>query len=152
MNENVHEAKQEMKRVDHLLYVSLKYTRTVDVIRSVVERMISSLDFAITVLLEDSKERKMISKIPPSPLERCDLLLKIFKSNNELKDYVDFYLLLRKIIRAPYGKREEYRRHVTMISKLDAGNVLEVNIDILYEYFEKTKGFVEFASNFAREK
>src|SRR3989344_1658904 len=101
MTDKLASANEEMKRVDHLLYVSLKYTRTVDVIRSVVERMISSLDFAITVLLEDSKERKMISKIPPSPLERCDLLLKIFKSNNELKDYVDFYLLLRKIIRAP---------------------------------------------------
>ena len=31
MNENIHDAKQEMKRVDHLIYVSLKYTRTVDV-------------------------------------------------------------------------------------------------------------------------
>ena len=30
-------AKQELKRADHLLYVTLKYTRTVDVIKNTIK-------------------------------------------------------------------------------------------------------------------
>ena len=40
MTENLENAKEELKRIDHLIYVTLKYTRTVDVLLSVVERMI----------------------------------------------------------------------------------------------------------------
>ncbi len=36
MTDYLDNAKNEMKRVDHLLFVSLKYTRTVDVIKSVM--------------------------------------------------------------------------------------------------------------------
>ena len=37
---------EELKRVDHLVYVSLKYTRTVDVIRSIIDRLIIKNLFA----------------------------------------------------------------------------------------------------------
>ena len=43
MKDYLDDVKNEVKRVDHLIYVSLKYTRTVDVIRSVVERIINEL-------------------------------------------------------------------------------------------------------------
>ena len=32
MNEYLLEAREELKRLEHILYVSLKYTRTVDVL------------------------------------------------------------------------------------------------------------------------
>src|SRR3989344_1593772 len=108
MNENIHDAKQEMKRVDHLIYVSLKYTRTVDVIRSVIGRMISSFDCAMLALLEHSKDKKLISAIPQTPLEKCQVIIQSFKGDNQLKEYLEFYMLLRKLTRAPYSKREEY--------------------------------------------
>jgi hypothetical protein len=55
MKESLSEAFEELKRADHLIYVSLKYTRTVDVIKSIIERLINAYDDAIITLLDKSK-------------------------------------------------------------------------------------------------
>ena len=47
MKESFDEAIQELKRVDHLFWVSLKYTRTVDVIKHVIERLINCIGFGL---------------------------------------------------------------------------------------------------------
>ena len=52
MKESLQDAKEELKRIDHLIYVTLKYTRTVDVFLSIIERMINSYEFIIDVLLK----------------------------------------------------------------------------------------------------
>ena len=64
--------------------------------------------------------------------------------DKKLGKFIDFYLLLRDISRAKYTKREEYRRHVTMISEIETGNFFEVSIDRLYEYHDTMKEFVEY--------
>jgi hypothetical protein len=64
--------------------------------------------------------------------------------DQEIKDYMNFYLKLRRIIRANYTKREEFRRHVTMTATLDNGEVVEVNIDVLKEYYDYAKQFIGF--------
>ena len=128
MKEALDNAVQELKRVDHLFYVSLKYTRTVDMIRHTIERLISAIDYGIESLLKHAKENKLITNIPNNLGLKCESLKKIYPDNEELINYITFYLRLRKIIRANYSKREEYRRHVTMISTVD-GEVIEVSID-----------------------
>ena len=147
MEESLEDAKDELKRVDHLVFVSLKYTRTVDVIRNTVERMISAFEAGVEAVLKYAREKKKIKEIPAMPGLKCELLQKVFSDNKELADYLEFYLLLRKIIRSRYAKREEYRRHVTMISTLDDGEVKEIDIDILREYYEKGKSFLKFIEN-----
>ena len=147
MEESLEDAKDELKRVDHLVFVSLKYTRTVDVIRNTVERMISAFEAGVEAVLKYAREKKKIKEIPAMPGLKCELLQKVFSGNKELADYLDFYLLLRKIIRSRYAKREEYRRHVTMISTLDDGEVKEIDIDTLREYYEKGKSFLKFIEN-----
>ena len=63
MKELLKDAKEELKRVDHLIYVSLKYTRTVDVIRNVIDRLISSFDFVADGLLQKALDEKKIKEI-----------------------------------------------------------------------------------------
>ena len=144
MKDSFDEAIQELKRVDHLFWVSLKYTRTVDVIKNVIERMISCIGFGLESLLKYAKEKKLITTIPTNAALRCDLLKKTFPDNTELMDYINFYSMLRKLSKAEYIKREEFRRHVTMIATIDKGEVVEVNIDILKEHYGKTKNFLAF--------
>ena len=144
MNESLDESKNELKRVDHLIYVSLKYTRTVDVIKSIIDRMITSFDFGFIAILEKVQRRRKTLEIPTQPRKRCDLLREIFPEDKELMDYVDFYLLLRDLSQAKYTRREEYRRHVTMIADLGQEEPYEVNIDILYEWNEKMIVFITY--------
>ena len=144
MKEALDNAKEELKRVDHLFYVSLKYTRTADMIRHMIERLINAFSFGIESLLKYAKEEKMIENIPSNPSLRSSLFMKTFKDEEAL-NYINLYLKLRKIIRADYSKREEYRRHVTMVSVIDNGEIIEVNIDILKEYYDTAKNFIKYA-------
>ena len=150
MEESLEDAKEEIKRVDHLFYVSLKYTRTVDMIRNMIGRLISTFDCCILSLLKYAQQKKKIKEIPPTPIPKCELLVKTYKDLN-IKEYTDLYLLFRKLTRAPYTKREEYRRHVTMISKI-GDEKIETDIDILKEYYDKLTEFLLLVQETIRSK
>lgn len=123
-------AEEEIKRADHLIYVTLKYTRTVDVIKNTIKRLIAAYDLAIIDLLK-------YFKIKPSPIPLIRAK-QLGKKKTSLKKQIEFYLFLRKLDKAPYQVREEYRKNVTLVSKL-----AEVNIPLLSEYFFKTIDFVK---------
>ena len=142
MIESYKHAIEEYKRVDHLYHVSLKYTRTVDVIRSVVERLISTFEYAIDSILNCAKEEGEIEEIPANPVGKC-MIAKEKCDNEEIQGYLNMYLKLRKIIRADYTKREEFRRHVTMVTNLE-GNIIDVDIDLLKEHYEETGRFLSY--------
>ena len=144
MHEILNNLRNELKRVDHLFFVSLKYTRTVDVIRSLIERLINAFEFGMDFLLEKAKKQKKIKEIPPAPRAKSDMVKEIYADDEKLQKFVDFYIMLRDIRAAPYTKREEYRRHVTMISEISPGNFIEVDIDLLSEYLKKAQAFFEY--------
>ena len=144
MEENLENAIQELKRVDHLFWVSLKYTRTVDVIRNTVQRLVNVFDFGLDAVLKQAKENKLIGEVPKNPGLKCDLLKETFSENKKLLSYVELYLKFRKILHYPeYTKREEYRRHVTMTVRVN-GEEIDVDIDLLKEYYETSKEFIHF--------
>ena len=145
MKEALDNARDELKRVDHLFYVSLKYTRTADMMRHMIERLINAFSFGIDSLLKHAKENKNISSIPDNPAMKCSLLLRTF-ADEELRNQINLYLMLRKIIRCEYSKREEFRRHVTMTCMMDKGEVIEVNIDVLKIYSDAAKAFIDYVS------
>ena len=146
MKESLDSARDELKRVDHLFYVSLKYTRTADMMRHMVERLINAFSFGVDSLFKYAKENKKINEIPLNPVMKAKLLEKIFP-DEDLKAQMELYLNLRKIIRAEYSKREEYRRHVTMTCVLEGGEIAEVNIDVLKDYYEMARGFIKYVGN-----
>jgi len=141
--ENLDNAKNELKRVDHLIFVSLKYTRTVDVIRSVIERMLNAFEFGVNALIEKKKARKKKLEVPIQIKLKCGLVKEEY-DDEKLAEYLDFYLRLREILKVKYTRREEYRRYVTMISELSPGEVVEIGIDQLNEYHKIVKEFVEY--------
>ena len=145
MKESLDEAMQELVRADHLIYVSLKYIRTVDVIRSVINRLLNSFDFGVISLLKLAKHKKKIEDYPKNVALRCALAKKLYKDEEIIKS-IDFYLNLRKIIRAEYKKSSEYRRHVTMTALTEEG-LVNVDIDKVGEFYTKAQEFVEMVRN-----
>lgn len=141
MEESFENAVQELKRVDHLFWVSLKYTRTVDVIRNTVERLINLYDFGLDSVLRYAKANKFIAEVPKIPLHKADAVKKALPQFPELAGYADLYVKLRKILNSEYTKREEYRRHVTMTVFVDSQQI-EVNIDYLKEQYETSREFI----------
>lgn len=134
MIEDTDSARGQLLRADHLFHVTLKYTRTVDVIRNTIQRLMGALDFAIIDALENNK-----AEVPKLLRLRRGALKKLFPRNKIIKEILNFYELLEKIHKADYEVREEYRKHVTLIT-----DFLEVDVELLKEYFEKTKEYVIF--------
>ncbi|MBI3052300.1 hypothetical protein HYY74_07670 [Candidatus Woesearchaeota archaeon] len=141
----IEEASEELKRADHLLYVSLKYTRTVDVIKSIIDRLISGISLAIDALLERAKERKKVKEIPSNAGLKAELVKKLF-NDEKITDMVIFYQTLKKISRAEYRRSNEYRRHVTMTAITDSG-ILLITMETIREYYDRTVGYVAYADS-----
>src|SRR3989344_5683214 len=120
---------EELKRADHLVYVSLKYTRTCDIMKNAIHRMISAFELVMAEFLEHMRKNKKIPDVPTNVKERATLARSIL--GNPLNKYFILYNLLKKIDKAEYTPREEFRK-----------NVMEIKVDNLYDYLEKTKEFV----------
>jgi hypothetical protein len=144
--ESLQLAMQELKRADHSIAVSLKYTRTVDVIKSIIERLINTIGFALDDLLAHAKAQKKIAELPTLPRLKVDIVKKVYAADRTIVDFCDFYLLLRRIDKAKFDRSQEYRRHVTMTAHLDAGESIEITIDIITDYFERTKEFLNYVA------
>ncbi len=129
------EAKEELKRVEHLIYVSLKYTRTVDVLLNAIGRMIEAYEYAFKAILQGAVDKKKIPEIPGTPIERGNLVREIYPGDEQVSDNVELFFLLRKLHRSPNPEREqEYRRHVAMKTFVDGREEI-VNIDIITKYY-----------------
>ena len=147
MEESLHKALEELKRIEHLVFVSLKYTRTVDVLKSIIQRMINAFSFGFEALLIYAKEQKLITDYPENKALRCNTLKEIYSNEKRLHEYIDYYLKLRKIMRAEYTKTEEYRRHVTMSVVID-GEPIDITMDSVKEDFEMLKEFIKYIKEF----
>jgi hypothetical protein len=145
MNERLEEAVNELKRADHMIFVSLKYTRTVDVIKNILERLITCFDATFDYIVEYLKDSKKIEAVPATRSKKIDVLREYFKSNGDFQEFIDFYLSLRKINKAEFTRRQEFRRHVTMSALLEDGRITELNIDVIHDYYLKTKAFIDLA-------
>lgn len=142
MLESLELAKEELKRADHLMYVSLKYTRTVDIIKSIVERLINAFNFSLDAMLK----KKKVKDIPKIPRMKIDLVRKNYPEEENLASFLKLYQLFREIDKATFDRAREYRRHVTMTAHLDDKEI-EVTIDIIEDYYAKTKEFIEYVES-----
>lgn len=140
MNESLFEAREELKRLEHIIYVSLKYTRTVDVIINALNRMVSTFEFIIEAHLEKAKADGLIDIFPKSPALKATKLGELYSLDQKLQKYLAFYAFLKNVLKLPYQKREEYRRHVTLIVELDHCTA-EVTIDNLMNCEKFIHGF-----------
>jgi len=144
MKERFQDAYEELKRIDHLIHVSLKYTRTVDVLISVLIRFISCIDAVMESLMMKAKEDEKISEIPETPFVQAKKIIKLY-DDQIIKDMMNEYLLFRRLIRAKYTRREEFRRYVTMTAD-DNGTFVEIDIDKVVEYHEQLENFLAHVS------
>ncbi|MBI4983176.1 hypothetical protein HZC32_00840 [Candidatus Woesearchaeota archaeon] len=144
MNDYLLEAREELKRLEHIIYVSLKYTRTTDVIINALTRLLSVFDLIIEAYLEDAKGKGLISALPKSPAFRGTKLSGLYSEDKELQHYLYFYSFLRTLLKLPHQKREEYRRHVTVIVDLDKCTA-GVDIDCLTNYEKVVHDFLLYA-------
>lgn len=146
MNENLDNAQEEIKRADHLIFVSLKYTRTCDILKHIIDRLINCIDFTFTALLEHLKEEGKLDVVPTAPIPKANSIKTFFPDDEFLPEYAAFFIRLRKISKADFSRACEFRRHVTMTVVVEE-EIIKVDIDNITEWFKRTKDFFAHVQN-----
>jgi|SRR3989344_3011471 len=150
MIEDIESARGELQRADHLIYVTLKYTRTGDVIKNIVDRLIGSMNYSINDILEIAKIKNKIKEVPASDIAKIELLKNFLRQqiakDKMLKEQLELYMLLKRVSKSPFTVREEYRKNVTLI----AGDE-EIDMSTIIRYYGMIKEFFIFSRNWMKE-
>lgn len=142
---------QEKISADHLLYVSLKYTKTCDVILNLILRWRIMIGVSIDEVLQHAKKTKKISEVPNNPIGKIQEMRKIFKKDEDMQKALDVYEMFRKIEELKKERIGEFRKNVTLRISY-RGEEVNVNLEKLKEYAEMLEKFISKVKQFLLSK
>ena len=132
---------KEKISADHLLYVSLKYTKTCDVIINLLLRWYIMIGFGIENLIEKAKKEKKWKKVSDAPRARLVQLAKIYEDEPVIKRTLELYELFRDIEKLDKVRENEFRKGVNL-RVVYKGETININLDKLKEYHEILEKFI----------
>jgi len=138
---------QEKISADHLLYVSLKYTKTCDVIINLLLRWKEMINITIEKILKRAKKKKRISSLPKSPIEKIETIKKIFKKDKNFLDAIEFYEMLRKLDGLRIERIGEFRKNVNL-RIFYQGKEINVDLEQLKVYADMLERFISTTKQF----
>jgi len=134
---------KEMKAAQHLLYVSLKYTKTCDVILNLIQRWSNTIALCIDALLNKAKNKKIIKAIPLAPKPKIEALEKVFKKEEIVKSTLSLYSFFRKVPTAELIREHEFRKNVALRILLPGKETI-VDLEKLKEWQDLLENFIKF--------
>lgn len=134
---------KEKISADHLLYVSLKYTKTCDVIINLLLRWKIMIDLSMDVLIEKAKKAKKWKPVPDAPRAKLIQLQKIYAGEPVVAQTLELYELFRDIERLDKVRESEFRKGVNLRVTYK-GQIINVNLDKLREYAELLERFISY--------
>jgi hypothetical protein len=134
---------KEKISADHLLYVSLKYTKTCDVIINLLFRWKNMIEMAMGVLIDKAKKQKKWKAVPNAPMAKLVQLKKIYANEKDVSEALGLYEFFREIEKLDKIRENEFRKGVNL--KVTYKNdVVDVNLDKLAEYSEVLERFISY--------
>ena len=134
---------KEKISADHLLYVSLKYTKTCDVIINLLLRWKIMIELAMDKLVEKAKKQKKWKSVPDAPRAKLVQLKKIYSSDELISEVLKLYELFRDIEMLEKVRENEFRKGVNLRIQYK-GEEVNINLDKLKEYSELLERFISF--------
>lgn len=138
---------QEKISADHLLYVSLKYTKTCDVIKNLLLRWRRMIETSVDKILWHAKTKKKIPSVPENPVKKVEEIKKLFKKDSNFIQVIEFYEMLRKIEELRTERIGEFRKNVTL-KIMFKGEEINVNLEKLKEYADRLEKFISSTKQF----
>jgi hypothetical protein len=134
---------KEKISADHLLYVSLKYTKTCDVIVNLLLRWKKMIDASMDILVEKAKKAKKWKPVPDAPRAKLVQLKKLYASDAIVAETLDLYELFRDIEKLNKTRENEFRKGVNL-KVTYKGEVVDINLEKLAEYSEALERFISY--------
>ncbi|MBU2576569.1 MAG: hypothetical protein KKF50_02510 [Nanoarchaeota archaeon] len=137
----IEEIIKEKTSADHLLYVSLKYTKTCDVILNLLARWKSLIEISFDALLEQKVEAGKVPHAPESPKQRIEFMKKYFKKSEEIQAVIPLYIFFKRVPDLNKTREGEFRKNVNL-KVIDPTKTTEINMEKLGEYAEIVEEFI----------
>jgi len=138
---------QEKISADHLLYVSLKYTKTCDVIMNLLLRWRKMIEISMDKVLQHAKKKKKISSIPTNPVGQIKAIRELFKKDKEFLQVIDLYEMFRKLKELRTERIGEFRKNVAL-KIFYQGKEIDVNLEKLKDYADLLEKFISKIKQF----
>lgn len=132
---------KEKISADHLLYVSLKYTKTCDVILNLLSRWKNMIEFALENLIEKAKKKKKWKPVIDAPRARLFQLKHIYASDEVISKVLELYELFRDIDTLEKVRENEFRKGVNLRVTYKE-QVININLEQLKEYADLLERFI----------
>lgn len=142
VNEKIFYAMQDLKGLDHLIHFSLKYTRTTNVLRNVLEKIKNVEESLIDAMFyyiqtKDASIQKQTVSVLKSKVS-CD-----FFDDQVLNENHAFYLKVKKLLRIDSSRRGDFRKHVALIYDFD-GEEYIFDLKEATDYYNKLREYFAY--------
>ncbi len=133
--EQIFELKRTLNSLEHMIYVSCKFTRTTEMIYTVIKHLVEAYDiffikgYDYILGSEDTEKVPFFTKI--------QLLAKNFEERGITVDLSD-YKLLKQILLSEYESIGQYRKNLSLIAYLDDGEIV-ITLQKLIEFYKNLK-------------
>ena len=138
----IEEIIKEKTSADHLLYVSLKYTKTCDVILNLLARWKSLIELCFDSILKKRVEEGKIPEMPTNPKQTIEFVKKFFRKTDTIQKVVPLYIFFKRVPDLKKTREGEFRKNVNL-KVFEATKVTEINMDKLGEYYEIIEKFID---------
>lgn len=142
---------QEKISADHLLYVSLKYTKTCDVIMNLMLRWRKMIETCIDHILIKAHKDGKIEAIAENAIKKMKQIREIFADNKEFLKVIEMQMMLRKLETLKTERIGEFRKNVALKIQFK-GKEINVNLEQLKIYAEMMENFINTTKEFLGEK
>jgi len=134
---------KEKISADHLLYVSLKYTKTCDVIINLLSRWKNMIELGMDRLVEKSKKDKKWKPVPDAPRAKLVQLKKLYAKVPEVMETLELYELFRDLEKLEKLRENEFRKGVNLRVTYN-GKIININLLQLKEYASTLERFISY--------
>lgn len=140
---------KERRVAEHLFYVSLKYTKTCDVILNLIARWQGMVEECVNALLEKAKKKRIIKTIPVAPRAKVNLLLDVLRKERIVTDTLNLLLFFKRIPKLEHVREAEFRKNVAL-KVVDEGRAISIDMEKLKEWQELLERFLSFVKHFIK--
>ncbi len=138
---------KEKTSADHLLYVSLKYTKTCDVILNLIARWKSMIEMSFDALLQESLKKRKIPHMAESPKQKIEFMRKAYKDSPAIQETIPVYIFFKRIPELQKTREGEFRKNVNL-KVIEPAKITDINMEKLKEYSDLLERFISEVKHF----
>lgn len=129
------ELKRQLNSIEHMIYVSCKFTRTTEMLRKVMETIVVGYEqfFSVAYATFIGDEDLGVTNIH----HKIQMLSESLASRGISVDLSD-YFLLKRLLMSDFDKIGEYRKNLCMVSYID-GDEYVINMSKLLDFYSSLK-------------